>query len=103
MELRKQVSGELKLRRYILNTILILSLIYVFGSIIFSDMGILRYLEIQDNHEALARELNHIETQNDQISKSLRNYKTDTFYIEKYARENYGMSKPEELIFIYKE
>lgn len=102
MEIRKQVSNELKLRRYVLNTALVLSLFYVFGTLVFSDMGFLRYMEIQGKHQALSREVQNMDTSNEQLSASLAKHKSDPFYLEKYARENFGMSGPEEIIFLYK-
>ncbi len=102
MEIRKQVSNELKLRRYVLNTALVLSLIYVFSTLVFSDMGMLHYMVIKENHSALSMKVKNIESVNAQIRTSLANHKNDNFYLEKYARENFGMAGPDELIFLYK-
>ena len=103
MEIRKQVSSELKLRRYVMNTLLALSLIYVFGTLVFSDMGILKYMEIKQKHDTLAMELTQLEDKNRNLDRSLKDYSTDNYFLEKYARENFGMSKSDELIFIYKD
>ncbi|HEB01917.1 MAG TPA: septum formation initiator family protein [Nitrospirae bacterium] len=102
MELRRQVSSELKLRKYVTNTALILAIVYVFGTLIFSTMGFLHYMEVKEKHSVISRELDRIEAANWQFRTSLANHKNDTYYLEKYARENFGMSKPDELIFLYK-
>ncbi len=102
MELRRQVSSELKLRRYVLNTALILGIVYVFGTLIFSSMGLLHYMDVKEKHRSISRALDRIEATNGQYRTSLANHKNDTYYLEKYARENFGMSKPDELIFLYK-
>ena len=101
--MRRQVSSELKLRRYVLNTVLVLSLIYVFGTLVFSDMGVLRYMEIKEKHAVLANDLNRIEAQNNSLKASINKYKSDPFYIEKHARENFGMSSSDEIVYIYKD
>jgi len=102
MEIRKQVSSELKLRRYVLNTALVLSLIYVFSTFVFSDMGLLHYIEINEKQMALSMEMEKIDSANEQLRASLANHKNDNFYLEKYARENFSMAGPRELIFLYK-
>ncbi|MCK4910382.1 MAG: septum formation initiator family protein [Thermodesulfovibrionales bacterium] len=102
MEIRRQVSNELKLRRYVLNTALVLSLFYVFGTLVFSDMGFLRYMEIKGKHQALSMEFQDMDSSNEQLRASLAKHKSNTFYLEKHARENFGLSGPEEIIFLYK-
>ena len=102
MEIRRQVSNELKLRRYVLNTALVLSLIYVFGTLVFSDMGYLHYMDIKGKHKALSMKLENIESVNEHLRASLASHKNDNFYLEKYARENFGMAGPRELMFLYK-
>ena len=102
MELRRQVSSELKLRRYVLNTALILGIFYVFGTLIFSDMGFLHYLEVKDKHRIMTIELASIEAANEELRTTISNHENDSYYLEKYARENFGMSKPDELIFLYR-
>lgn len=101
MELRRQVSNEIKLRRYVVNTALVLSLIYVFGTLVFSDMGLMHYVEIKEKRVFLSAELKNIESANEELLTSLANYKNDNYYLEKFARENFGMAGPGELIFLY--
>jgi cell division protein FtsB len=101
--MRKQVETELRVRNYIVKTLLIISLLFVGGTLVFRDTGLLRYLELNQKQVVLEQELQLIETQNAQLKASLVQYKADSYYLEKYARENFGLSKPDELLFIYKE
>lgn len=55
----------------------------------------------------LSREKNHLDTENHRLTAELvqldnirRRLETDTTYIEKIAREEYGLSRPGEVIYL---
>lgn len=100
--LRKQVNAELKVRRYIVLTLLLLSIAYIAGSLVFSDTGIIRYKELKENHASIADEIDRIMAENNRIESSIESLKFDDFYLEKHAREEFGLAGPDELIYIYK-
>ncbi|MEJ2181978.1 MAG: septum formation initiator family protein [Nitrospirota bacterium] len=100
--LRKQVSTEVRLRRYAGYTFLFLSLLYVLVNLLLSDMGLVRYLELRGKRAALEEEVTKVEAHNGTLQASIENLKKDDFYVEKNARENFGLADPEEFIFIYK-
>jgi len=100
--LRQQVLAEVKLRQYFWNTVLSLALIYMMGSMIFGDMGLLRYLELRDRQITLEQELDAVTAQNMGAAQRLQALGSDDFYIEKNARESFGMATEDEYIFIYK-
>lgn len=100
--LRRQVQSEVRIRRYFVNAALAFCLLYLVGTLIFSDMGLIRYMELRDKQDELQQELDAISEQNRLLAETLKAYETDPFYIEKHAREEFGMAGPGETIFIYK-
>ena len=99
--LRKQVVSEVKKKRLIFLTIAVLSFIYLSISLVFGDMGLLRYLELNRTKMNLESQLSEINRQNAQLRTQLKLLKEDPFAREKLAREEYGLSKPNEYIFKY--
>ena len=99
--LRKQVMSEVKKKRLIFLTFVVLSFIYLSISLVFGDMGLLRYLELNRTKMNISRQISEINRQNEQLRTQLKLLKEDPFYREKLAREEYGLSKPNEYIFQY--
>ena len=99
--LRKQVISEVKKKRLIFLTFVVLSFIYLSISLVFGDMGLFRYLELNRTKKNLEGQLSEINRQNEQLRTQLKLLKEDPFSREKLAREEYGLSKPKEYIFQY--
>jgi cell division protein FtsB len=101
--LRKQVTSELKKRRLIFLTIAILSLFYLVVSFTFGETGLLRYLQLRETKSQLVRELHEVETQNSRLQSDTKRLRENPFYLEKHARENFGLAKPDEYVFKYEQ
>jgi cell division protein FtsB len=99
--LEKQVRQEMKKRRLIFFTFVVLSFIYLSISLVFGDMGLFRYIELNRTKKSMEKQLAEINNQNDQIRSQIKLLKDDPFYKEKFAREEFGMAKPDEYIFQY--
>ena len=99
--LRKQVLSEVRKKRLIFLTVVSLSFLYLSISLVFGDMGLFRYLELNRTKMNLERQVTEINRQNEQLRTQLKLLKEDPFYREKLAREEYGLSKPNEYIFQY--
>ncbi len=99
--LRKQVVSEVKKRRLIFLTVVALSFVYLSISLLFGDAGLLRYLELNRTRKGLERQLVEIGRQNEQIRTQIKLLKEDPFYKEKFAREEFGLARPDEYIFQY--
>jgi len=99
--LRKQVISEVKKKRLIFLTFVVLSFVYLSVSLVFGDMGLLRYLELNRTKKNLEGQLSEINRQNEQLRTQLKLLKEDPLSREKLAREEYGLSKPNEYIFKY--
>jgi cell division protein FtsB len=99
--LRRQVIAEARKRKLIFLTFVILSFIYLTISLVFGDMGLFRYLELNRTKVNLEEQIAEVNRQNEQLRTQLKLLKEDPFYREKLAREEYGLSKPNEYIFQY--
>jgi cell division protein FtsB len=99
--LGKQVRSELKKRRLIFITIILLSFIYLIISLLFGNMGMLRYKELNKTKTVLETQIREIDKENKQLRTEIKSLKEDPFYTEKHAREDFGLAKPDEYIFQY--
>jgi cell division protein FtsB len=99
--LRDQVRSELKKRRLVFITFFVLCFIYLGASIIFGDMGLIRYVKLNKTKDRMERQMEDIAKQNEKLRTQIKLLKTDPFYREKLAREEYGLAKPDEYIFQY--
>src|SRR4030043_1411015 len=98
--LRKQVVSEIRKRRLIFITIILLSFIYLFISLIFGDMGYFRYRELKKTEAQIDTQIKEIKEENKQLNAQIKSLKEDPFYAEKHAREDFGLAKPDEYIFL---
>jgi cell division protein FtsB len=99
--LRKQVSAEMRKRRLILLTLTLLTVIYIITNGIFGNMGLIRYWELRKTKVQLESQIREIEQDNTKLRAQLKSIKEDSYIKEKHAREDYGLAKPDELIFQY--
>ncbi len=99
--LRKQVISELRKRRHIFLTFIILSFIYLAINLFFSDMSLFKLFELNDTQNNIKTEIASINKQNEQLRTQIKLLKEDPFYREKLAREEFGLAKPDEYIFQY--
>ena len=99
--LRKQVVSEARKRRLITSIVLILSIIYLAHSLLLGDSGILKYRELGRKKAGLEKEINDLRAENTQIKSEIKSLNENPFYMEKYAREEFGLARPDEYIFQY--
>jgi cell division protein FtsB len=99
--LKKQVLSELRRRRYVFYTLLLISLFYVVLNLLTGDMSVMRYRDLREKKAALNEELSGIRKENDKLRTAISSYRTDDFYVEKHAREDFGLAHPDEYIFLY--
>ncbi len=99
--LRKQVCAELRRRRLIFLTVMLLTIMSVIITMIFGNMGYMRYRELRKTEARLVKEIRDIEQDNARLRAQLKSLKEDSFLKEKHAREDYGLAKPDEYVFQY--
>jgi cell division protein FtsB len=99
--LRKQVVSEIKKRRLIFLTLSFLVFFYLIISLIFGDMGLIKYMELNKKRAELENQIKQIEIENKNLRSDIRKLKEDPFYMEKHAREDFNLARPDEYIFRY--
>ncbi|MGW8272058.1 MAG: FtsB family cell division protein [Thermodesulfovibrionales bacterium] len=99
--LRDQVTAEQKRKRWIGYTVFVLVAGYLLVTYLFHDMGLIKYFELKGVERDLMAEISALETKNSTLQSEIGEMKSNPFFIEKHARENLNMSKPDEFVFIY--
>ena len=99
--LGNQVRTEMKKRRLVFLSFFILCFVYLAVSLVFGNMGLLKYIELNRTKKDLKRQVVDITRQNEEIKTQITLLKNDPFYKEKIAREEFGLAKPGEYIFRY--
>ncbi|MGD0281811.1 MAG: septum formation initiator family protein [Dissulfurispiraceae bacterium] len=100
--LRQQVTSERRRRNIIFFTLVTLSFFYITIALLFGKMGFLKYNELTKTKNRLNAEIVALEKGNAALKSHVTALKDDNYYIEKYAREEYGLAKPGEYIFQFK-
>ena len=97
--LRGQVRREWKKRTIVFFCIVLGALGLLSYSLLFGDMGLVKYFELKQNKARLEKELVGLDKENRALNEQVNSLRKDPYYIEKYAREEYGLAKPDEVIF----
>ncbi|HYF04291.1 MAG TPA: septum formation initiator family protein [Patescibacteria group bacterium] len=73
------------------------------GFVLFSEYGLWTRFRLEFKKRALEEEVQASQKQQDSLVRMIRVLKTDTLEIERIAREEYGMVKPGEKVYIVPE
>lgn len=101
--LRQQVDAERRSRNAVFFTLAGILLIYLGITLFAGENGFFKYSALQKNKEKLNAEIITLENQNREMKKQVNALKNDPFYIEKSAREEFGLAKKNELIFQFED
>jgi len=99
--LRKQVVSEVKKKRLITFILIILSFIYLAANLLLGDAGLLKYRDLSSKKLNIEKEIAELEKENSRVKAQIKSLKENPFYAEKYAREEFGLARPDEYIFQY--
>ena len=78
--------------------LLVLTILAIFAILTFQPASV-ELRELENKEREKAAEAARLRIENEQLKKELHLLKYDKFYLEKFARENFGLSKTNELIF----
>lgn len=98
--LQRQVISERKKRRLIFYTLFVVALLYIAVNLI-GDNGLFRYIELRNKKRAIESEITLLIEENKRLRSQIEALRGDSFYIEKQAREDLGLARPDEYIFEY--
>jgi len=91
---RMSIREKRKLRNLIVSAMLIFAVWFFF-----SPWGYFKYYRITNELEDLKKANSEIELKNQTLEKEIERLKNDPAYIEKVAREKFGLVKKNELVF----
>ena len=89
------------MRAWVLGTVIALIALAV-GSV-FGDRGILNLLEKRREVDALRTELEDLRAENARLANEIAELRTSPRAIERLAREQLGLARPDETVFLIRE
>ena len=78
----------------------VIALIALVVGALFGDRGLLQLVAQQHKVQLLARQLEELRHENRSVAAEIEALKTDPRAIERLAREELGLAKPGELVFV---
>ncbi len=75
-------------------------LVPILGYILFSRKGVVPRMGLVLDKKDLQAKILHDRREQDSLVRLIKHLEQDTFFIEKIAREQYGMMKPGEKVFL---
>jgi cell division protein FtsB len=103
VNLRQQVNAERKRSNLVFFTLTGIALLYFGITLLAGDNGLLKYLDLQKARQKLDSDIVSLDKQNREMKKQVESLRNDPFYIEKSAREEFGLAKKNELIFQFED
>jgi cell division protein FtsB len=101
--LKEQLKKEKKIRARLYLIFFLLLFIVLAYNFFFGEMGYLKYRELKKNEQKILTEINQIKKNNESIREEINLLKKDSKYLEKYAREQFGLIKPGEMVFQFQD
>jgi len=97
--LRHQVVTEKRRWNLFFYSLITVILLCIAMTMVFGDMGFIKYVHLQKSRRVLEKEIADMKRDNKAIKSQVEALKKDPYYIEKKAREEYGLAKKGEYIF----
>ncbi|NOZ25802.1 MAG: septum formation initiator family protein [Nitrospirae bacterium] len=101
--LRKQVINERKKQSTVCVTLLLIFTLYLVWTLLFDENGVVRFFELKAKRTEVIAEIADLQKENVKLSEEITLLTENPFYIEKHAREEMNLSRPDEYIFIFDE
>lgn len=92
-------KNEFLQRKIIRRILVLLILFFIFYLYFVGDYGFFRLLSLKKEKDNLILETKRLQAKNVDLEMEREKLKNDLFYIEKVARERYGMAKKDETIY----
>jgi cell division protein FtsB len=91
------------LRRRAATLASLIALIALVVASLFGDRGMLHLIAQKERAEALAREIEDLREENRRLARDIAALKSDPAAIERLAREELGLARPGETVFLIRE
>ena len=99
-QIKKGIDIIFTNKKYWLLPLVILVVMYI---LLFSDFGLINYISLKTRKYDLEQSIRREEIRSDSLVHRITQLKYDSLEIEKIARIYYGMLKPGEKLYIYRE
>jgi cell division protein FtsB len=99
--LREQVSTEKKKRSFVFHTVITIIILYLSWLLIFDEHSLLRYSTLKKKRKEIIAQIVDLQKNNTILRENVRLLSEEPFYIEKFAREELSLSRPDEFVFIF--
>lgn len=103
LSLKQQIAYERKKKDIFFFLIIGIAFFYVIITAFFGNRGLIKYYELKDTEKKLKAEIESLQKDNSLLKSQVESLKQDSFLREKYAREKFGLAKPEEYIYQFKD
>jgi cell division protein FtsB len=100
---REERSGDGGLRRKAATLASVIALVALIVGALFGDRGVLHLIEQRHRAEALARDLGLLEAENARLAQEIAALRSDPRAIERLAREELGLVRPGETVFLVRD
>jgi cell division protein FtsB len=97
---REDGHGQVGLRRKALMLFAALTLVALVVGSIFGDKGLIDVWEQRRRTQDLEHEVDALRAENARLSEEIRALRTDARAIERLAREQLGLARPDETVFL---
>jgi cell division protein FtsB len=98
--LRPTVGGIYLLRRRIATIAVAVLAAALFGHVMFGANGMVVYKQKRADYQALRKQIDQVQQENDRYTQQIQGLKSDKKSIEKEAREQLGYAKPGEYVYV---
>src|SRR5262245_659853 len=95
--------GDAGLRRKAALLTCVIAILGLLLGALFGDRGYLRLLDKRDRTEGLAHDVDRLQSENVRLAAEIRALKTEPRAIERIAREELGLARPGEKVFLIPE
>jgi cell division protein FtsB len=100
---REERTGDIGLRRKAATLASIIALIALIVGSLFGDRGLLHLIEQRHRAEALAHEIEDLKAENARLAAEIAALRADPRSIERLAREELGLVRPGETVFLVRD
>lgn len=100
-QLRWQVKQEKRKREFAFFIITVPLLIYLLWVFFLGDGGYFHYIHLMKERNNLVYQVAKLQKETMALKKEITSLESDPFYIEKHAREDLNLSRPDEYIFLF--
>jgi cell division protein FtsB len=99
--LRGQIVSERRRKVRITLVMFAIVLVIIGLNLIFDEAGFIKYINLKKEEKVIEQNIAKIEKEITALKEEIIEIKTDPFHIEKQAREDLGLAKPDEYVFMY--